>query len=618
MHARILAPAVLSCLLLALAGCGGSSSSPAPVVTPTPAPTITTLSVTSGATGSSVTITGTRFTGATAVKFNGTAATFAIVSDTSITTSVPASATSGTVTVTTPGGTATSAQSFTVSNATTRSFWVQQVSASSGFTQASFTLAHQNARCNVWLRSEDAGTISNDLLTAYGEYFATNSWANNTTYVHQPTEFFNDPGRINLLFYNMYTEPGSGGFIAGYFYPVDFYLQADLNAAGYGQYKSNETNVLYINIYGAVNNANQARATQNTNGTLTHELQHLCNTQYFFFDATGSNKRREMDTWANELCSITMEAVFAGQFNAYYLPIYLSSSNNGGFRNGSVDFLQWRNDWQQYVANAMLGTHLLARIPANNRPNLFKALLANTEVEGITSTTTLTSVEDLQAALQSPALGGTPSGWTTVPNFVTGTTSVRDNWSILLAGLGKSLTGQDATYNTYLATLTSLTMRPACVSSTGGSFALRPSGLVIGATYTNDLGAQTVTAATSTSAGNTPAYVVAYNGSIPSHAVLDSSSAVIPSATVTFGATQLVAPPAGLMSLRAETTPLERGILGISSPRMPRALTAATPAFMIQQSAAAATDRPFIPGIGNPSNGGSDSAGYNYCFFVGR
>ena len=70
-------------------------------------PTITIFTPTSGQSGTTVTITGTNFTGATAVSFGGTAATtITVVSSTSIT-AVVASGTTGSVSVTTPGGTAT-------------------------------------------------------------------------------------------------------------------------------------------------------------------------------------------------------------------------------------------------------------------------------------------------------------------------------------------------------------------------------------------------------------------------------------------------------------------------------------------------------------------------------
>jgi C1A family cysteine protease len=77
-------------------------------------PVITGFNPTSGPVGSSVTVTGTGFGGATAVTFNGTAASFTADSDRQITATVPAGATTGKIAVTAPGGGATSAASFTV------------------------------------------------------------------------------------------------------------------------------------------------------------------------------------------------------------------------------------------------------------------------------------------------------------------------------------------------------------------------------------------------------------------------------------------------------------------------------------------------------------------------
>lgn len=83
-------------------------------VTPTQAPTVTSFSPTSGPVGTSVVITGTNFTGATAVRFNGTSATFTVNSPTQITATVPSGATDGPITVQNSAGTATSSTNFDV------------------------------------------------------------------------------------------------------------------------------------------------------------------------------------------------------------------------------------------------------------------------------------------------------------------------------------------------------------------------------------------------------------------------------------------------------------------------------------------------------------------------
>jgi len=72
------------------------------------------LAPASGKVGASIKILGSDLTGTTAVSFNGTAASFAIVKSTEIKAVVPTGATSGTVTVTTPLGVLNSSVSFHV------------------------------------------------------------------------------------------------------------------------------------------------------------------------------------------------------------------------------------------------------------------------------------------------------------------------------------------------------------------------------------------------------------------------------------------------------------------------------------------------------------------------
>jgi hypothetical protein len=79
-----------------------------------PPPSMTSFSPSSGSVETVVTIHGTNLQDATAVKFNGTAATIKKDSATKIKVTVPTGATSGQIEVTDPGGTVTSSSSFTV------------------------------------------------------------------------------------------------------------------------------------------------------------------------------------------------------------------------------------------------------------------------------------------------------------------------------------------------------------------------------------------------------------------------------------------------------------------------------------------------------------------------
>jgi hypothetical protein len=103
----------------------GATTGPITVTTPssgpmvtttrfTVTPAITSFAPTSGSIGTAVTITGTTFTGVTAVSFGGRAATVTGSNSGTVTATVPFGATTGAITVTTLDGTATSATNFTV------------------------------------------------------------------------------------------------------------------------------------------------------------------------------------------------------------------------------------------------------------------------------------------------------------------------------------------------------------------------------------------------------------------------------------------------------------------------------------------------------------------------
>ena len=83
-------------------------------VTSSTGPVITSFNPTTGPVGTSVTITGTRFTGVTQVKFRGILASYSFNSDSQVTATVPSGATTGKITVVTSAGSTSSAINFVV------------------------------------------------------------------------------------------------------------------------------------------------------------------------------------------------------------------------------------------------------------------------------------------------------------------------------------------------------------------------------------------------------------------------------------------------------------------------------------------------------------------------
>jgi hypothetical protein len=86
---------------------GGTTTTAGPFTAVATA-SVTSLNPNKGTPGTSVTITGSNFTGATAVAFNGAGASFTVQSDTTIIATVPPGATNGPISITTPEGTGTS------------------------------------------------------------------------------------------------------------------------------------------------------------------------------------------------------------------------------------------------------------------------------------------------------------------------------------------------------------------------------------------------------------------------------------------------------------------------------------------------------------------------------
>jgi len=138
-----------------------------------PPPTITSFSPTSGKVGTTVAITGTNLTGATALTFGGTPATgFTVASATQINATVPQGAGAGTVQVTTPAGQATSPSAFNVIHSRRVSLSLSRTRARGAVTAVDgFTKCTSGVSVRLQQRSNGRWrTVSSDLTTSTGRF----------------------------------------------------------------------------------------------------------------------------------------------------------------------------------------------------------------------------------------------------------------------------------------------------------------------------------------------------------------------------------------------------------------------------------------------------------------
>ncbi len=223
------------------------------------------------------------------------------------------------------------------------------------FRNEDFVLKQIRDHCYVWITPDMEHKVDNEVdsngdgvsLKLYADYFNDHSWVDITDNFYKPVEYFgwtNDT--INILFEDMGTSP------AGYFSPTD--LNEGFNA-------------IRINIRAAFNEIEDDYGELNpvfTNGTLTHELQHLVHIHYYI----DNDLPRGLELWMNELFSSSAESVYSGQTG-----IYINQFNERAEYFSEVNLLDWisPDHRDRYSLAALFGTWLAFQTRDGNDIGIF-------------------------------------------------------------------------------------------------------------------------------------------------------------------------------------------------------------------------------------------------------
>ncbi|WKB35438.1 Ig-like domain-containing protein [Terrilactibacillus sp. S3-3] len=150
---------------------------------------------------------------------------------------------------------------------------------------------------------------------------------------------------------------GSGGYVAGYFYPGDLY-----NAP-----YSNDSEIFYIDTYPTMGTGTTKDVTQ-AYSTLAHEFQHMINyNQRVLVHGYG-----EMDTWMNEGLSMAAEQIYSGKVLQDRIDYYNKDSD---IANGhSLLYWDYEGDTLANYSLSYLFFQYL-RIQYGQGNGIFKALI---------------------------------------------------------------------------------------------------------------------------------------------------------------------------------------------------------------------------------------------------
>lgn len=231
-------------------------------------------------------------------------------------------------------------------------FWTKNI-VSNAFEQTPATLKSIGKHCYVFL--EEGKSISVEAIEKVQKNFDDNIYPTNTrNFGSEWKPGIDGDERITLLMFDIKDGyNGSGGFVGGYFYAVDSYLQEKLPE----HIKSNEREMFYLDI-----NPSDPVSDRYMN-TIAHEFQHMIH-----FNNDSSEY-----TWVNEACS-QIAPYLCGYGHANQVAAYMRTPDNSLTAWSKEQMLA--NYGQVYLWNYFIFNSFL-REDAETRATFFRNLVAS-------------------------------------------------------------------------------------------------------------------------------------------------------------------------------------------------------------------------------------------------
>ncbi|WP_404322754.1 Ig-like domain-containing protein [Cytobacillus firmus] len=235
-----------------------------------------------------------------------------------------------------------------------KNFWVYDFSSYADY-QINATLLYSGSKANVWVNNSQ---LTQGQAEALGKEFDAGIHPVISNHFAGESDV-NGDGKINILAYDIQDGfNGSGGYIAGYFYPGDLYNI---------QY-SNQSEIFYVDTYPLMGTG-AAKDPSASYETLAHEFQHMVNfNQNVFIEGDEDG----MDIWLDEALAMAAEQVYTGKPLTDRIDYYNYSNSIAGGHS----LLYWDYDGDtlaNYSLSYLFGQYV--KLQANKGDTIFREIL---------------------------------------------------------------------------------------------------------------------------------------------------------------------------------------------------------------------------------------------------